>query len=165
MVAGLIDFRRMYRGQYWLEVFVLGNYGAIAADFERLAKYVRLIKPDRVQLNTVTRPPAEISAMGASRERLEQIALKFNPPAEIIADYRGVHSQDEFTLGREDVLSLLQRRPCSVDDVAAGLGMHRNEAVKYLAELEAEDLVERSFTAGKPYFKTSGGKSTQTGFS
>ena len=29
-----------------------------------------------------------------------------------------------------EVLELLRRRPCTLEDVAAGLGMHRNEALK-----------------------------------
>ncbi len=48
---------------------------------------------------------------------------------------------------------MLRRRPCSAADIAGGLGMHRNEVIKYLEELNAENLLEESLTAEKLYYK------------
>ena len=152
MLAGLVDFRREFPGAYWLEVFVLGAYSAIEADFAELVRCARLIGPDRVQLNTVTRPPAEDFAIGISRERLTELAGRFDPPAEVIADFRGVHEQTEFAAGRGDVQDLLRRRPCSVEDIADGLGMHRNEVVKHVEHLSAEGLLLQTQTQGRLYY-------------
>lgn len=49
---------------------------------------VDLIQPDRVQLNTVTRPPAENHAAAVPLARLEEIAVTFSPPAEVIAEFQ-----------------------------------------------------------------------------
>ena len=153
MLDGLIDFRSEFPGDYWLEVFVLGAHTAVAADFAKLVECVDLIKPDRVQLNTVTRPPAESFAVGVSRERLAELAAMFDPSAEVIADFRDVHKQAEFAGGRKEILELLRRRPCSIEDIASGLGMHRNEVIKYIEELNAEGLLEESLVAEKLYYK------------
>jgi len=153
MFSGLIDFRRGFRGEYWLEVFVIGAYTAVPGELAKVAKCVDRIRPDRVQLNTVTRPPAEEYAVGVSSERLEELASIFRPRAEIIADFRGVHRQAEFLVGREEILQMLRRRPCSVDDIADGLGMHRNEAIKHIEELNAENLLDESLSAEKLYYK------------
>jgi len=153
MLAGLVDFRREFRGDYWLEVFVLGAYTAIKAEFAELVRCVTLIGPDRVQLNTVTRPPAESFAIGISRKRLTELARMFNPPTEVIADFCGVHGQAEFATSREDVLDLLRRRPCSMDDIADGLGMHRNEVVKYVEDLNAGELLIQSRHDGRVYYR------------
>lgn len=153
MLAGLIDFRRRFRGEYWLEVFVIGAYTAIPAELAKVANCVERIRPDRVQLNTVSRPPAEKYAVGVSSERLAELASTFHPRAEVIADFRGVHRQAAFVAGREEILQMLRRRPCSVDDIAGGLGMHRNEVIKYLEELNAENLLEQSLTAERLYYK------------
>ncbi|NQU22230.1 MAG: radical SAM protein [Candidatus Nealsonbacteria bacterium] len=152
-LSGLVDLRREFRGGYWLEVFVLGAHTAIKADFSQLVKCIDLIGPDCVQLNTVTRPPAESFAIGISRERLTELARMFNPPAEVIADFRGVHEKAEFTASREDVLGLLRRRPCSMDDIAIGLGMHRNEVVKYVEHLSADGLLLQTRTEGRLYYR------------
>ncbi|MCK4602435.1 MAG: radical SAM protein [Phycisphaerae bacterium] len=153
MLEGLIDFRSEFRGQYWLEIFLLAGHNAITAEVEKLADCVSLIKPDRVQLNTATRPPAEDYATAVQRSRLNELAVMFNPPAEVIADFRTVHQQLEFAAGREGVLELLRRRPCSIEDIADGLGMHRNEVVKYVEELTGRKLLEQLFVDGKSYYK------------
>ena len=153
MLNGLIDFRGEFRGEYWLEVFVVGAYTAIPDELAKVAECVDRIRPDRVQLNTVTRPPAEKYAIGVSSERLAELASIFHPRAEIIADFRGVHREAEFVAGRQEILQMLRRRPCSVDDIADGLGMHRNEVIKYVEELNAENLLEESLTAEKLYYK------------
>jgi wyosine [tRNA(Phe)-imidazoG37] synthetase (radical SAM superfamily) len=153
MLDGLVQFRREFRGAYWLEVFVIGAYTAIPDELAKVARCVDRIRPDRVQLNTVTRPPAEKYAVGVSSERLAELASLFRPRAEIIADFRGVHRRAEFAAGREEILQMLRRRPCSVDDIADGLGMHRNEVLKYIEELNAESLLEESPTAGRLYYK------------
>lgn len=153
MLTGLIEFRRQFRGQYWLEVFILDGYTTIPAELSKLANCVSRIEPDRVQLNTVTRPPAEKHAVGVSRERLAELSSIFQPKAEVIADFRDVHRAPEFAAGREEILAMLRRRPCSVEDIAGGLGMHRFEVIKHIEELNAENLLDQSLIAGTLYYK------------
>jgi wyosine [tRNA(Phe)-imidazoG37] synthetase (radical SAM superfamily) len=143
VLEGLIAFRDEYRGQYWLEVFLLGGHTAVPADARKIANCVDRIRPDRVQLNTVTRPPAEDYAVAVGRRHLRELAALFNPVAEVITDSRGVHVERGFAATRQAVLELLQRRPCLADDIARGLGIHRNEAAKHVQELLAQGLVER----------------------
>ena len=57
LVEGLIAFREAYENALWLEVFLLGS---ITDDEARaLAETASRVNPDRIQLNTVARPPAE----------------------------------------------------------------------------------------------------------
>lgn len=153
MLGGLVDFRREYPGRYWLEVFLLADHASNEDELTRLIRCVELIGPDRVQLNTVSRPPAESSAVAVPRERLTELAARFSPPAEVIAAFDGVHEQAEFSAGRAEVLNMLRRRPCSIDDLAAGLGLHRNEVIKYVEELTARNLVVQSSVGGRLYYR------------
>jgi wyosine [tRNA(Phe)-imidazoG37] synthetase (radical SAM superfamily) len=152
MLEGLIAFRDEYAGQYWLEVFLLGGSSAVPAEVAKIAAHAKRIRPDKVQINTVTRPPAEGYALGVDRQRLTELATLFDPPAEIIADFRGVHAATEFAITRERVLEMISRRPCTLDDMVAGLAAHRNEIVKYLEELNAEGVLVETRTGGKLYF-------------
>jgi len=152
MLAGLVAFREEYRGAIWLEVFILGGYTAIPAEARRIAEHARTVRPDRVQLNTVTRPPAEEFAVAVDRARMDEIATYFDPPAEVVADYRGVHALPEFGATRAAVLELLARRPCSLEDIVEGLGAHRNEILKYVEELDGEGLLEKRRVDGRLYF-------------
>jgi wyosine [tRNA(Phe)-imidazoG37] synthetase (radical SAM superfamily) len=151
MLEGLIDFREEYRGEYWLEVFLLAGHTAVASEVRRIAECVQTIKPDRVQLNTATRPTTEDYAVMVNHARMADIAGRFEPPAEVIADYRGVHARSDFKAGREGVREMIQRRPCSLDDIANGLNMHRNEAIKYIQELNAEGVLTKR-TSGATLF-------------
>ena len=153
MLDGLVAFRQEYRGQYWLEVMVVGGHTATPTEVAKLADCAHRIQPNRVQLNTVTRPPAEKRAVGVSREQLTEFSLLFQPPAEVIADFRDIHGESEFVVDREEVLAMLQRRPCSIEDVAHGLGMHQNEVVKHLEELRSQGAVESSTSQNKHYYK------------
>jgi len=153
MVEGLAAFRSRFAGAYWLEVFLLGGMTALPAEVEKIGRLIARIAPDRVQLNTVTRPPAEDFALPVSRTDMEHLARMLGDRAEVIADFRGVHRKGEFTAKREDVLDMLRRRPCTIDDIAAGLGMHANEAVKYVTELLERSAVVPEIRANRTYYK------------
>ena len=153
MLAGLVEFRRTYRGQCWLEVFLLGNYTTSERELADIRRCVELIRPDRVQLNTVSRPPAEDHAAAVSCEHLNAIAATFSPPAEVIAEFHTVEDPTVCLAGREEILRLLQRRPCSVDDIVGGLAIHRAEVIKSIEHLAADGFVEESRVGDRLYYK------------
>jgi len=153
MLQGLVEFRKDYNGQYWLEVFLLAGVSTPEMEINRLKTCINSICPDKVQVNTVTRPPAEGFAEPVPQKQLQTIAEKLYEKAEVIADYNDVHKQQDFSARREDVLILLQRRPCSVEDIAAGLGLHRNEVVKYVEELSSEGKIETKPQNQQLYYK------------
>jgi wyosine [tRNA(Phe)-imidazoG37] synthetase (radical SAM superfamily) len=153
MVEGLRDFRRQFRGQLWLEVFLLAGYTASEAAVAGLAEIARRIRPDRVQLNTVARPTVESHAIGVSPERMAGLALMFDPPAEVIASYPASRRDADFSAGLAEVLELLRRRPCTLDDIANGLGLHRAQAAKLVEILADDKKVEKTETGGNVYFK------------
>lgn len=153
MLEGLVSFRSRFHKQYWLEVFLLEGYTDCEQEVADIRRCVDLVRPDRVQLNTVARPPAEDYAMAVPRTRLEEIAATFSPPAEVIAEF---HSAQAFEVGeasREEILQLLRRRPCSIDDLVGGLGMHYNEVLKSVEHLNTGGLVEGTQVAGKTYYR------------
>jgi len=153
MLQGLVEFRKDYSGQYWLEVFLLAGVTTPEMEIKRLKTCINAIQPDKVQVNTVTRPPAEGFAEPVPQKQLQTITEKLYEKAEVIADYSNVHKQQDFSAHREDVLTLLKRRPCSVEDIAAGLSLHRNEVVKYVEELSSEGKIEAKPQNQQLYYK------------
>lgn len=153
MLEGLVKFRDEYTGKYWLEVFILDGVNTAEAQIKKLADCIKRIGPDRVQVNTVTRPPTEDFAVAVPPERLKVVACKLYKNAEVIADYHGVHKQQDFSVRCEDVLILLKRRPCSVGDIAAGLSLHRNEVLKYIEELSRQGKIDAEMQGGRLYYK------------
>jgi wyosine [tRNA(Phe)-imidazoG37] synthetase (radical SAM superfamily) len=136
MIDGLSGFIRLYRGPVWVEVFLLAGVTAMPAEIGKIDAILRKIRPTRVQLNTVTRPPAEEFAFAVSEEQMEGLKGLFSQAVEIVgrcvpvpsADLQGGRSPD-------DILSLLRRRPCTLEGVSSGLAVQPAEALKHLDEL------------------------------
>lgn len=152
MVDGLRAFREGFRGQVWLEVFVLEGITSAPTSLRRIAELAELIGPDRVQLNTVARPPAERCAEAVAKERLEALARVFTPSAEVVADYGASADGTPSAADEADVAALLARRPCTLDDIAEGLGLHRNEVLKHLGHLLRQGRIVRESAAGRDYY-------------
>jgi len=142
MLEGLVEFRQAYTGPYWLEVFLLAGVTTPGAEVNALRKHIQAIQPDKVQVNTIARPPAEGFAEPVPAEQLQHIAEALYEKAEVIVDNAHVHTQGDFVAQRADILALLRRRPCTVEDIATGLGLHHNEVIKYLHKLSSAGRIE-----------------------
>ncbi|MBN1845031.1 MAG: radical SAM protein [Sedimentisphaerales bacterium] len=153
MLEGLARFRQEYSGAYWLEVFLIGGITTTEQEIKHLSDCLERIAPDRVQLNTVTRPPAENFALPVPQDQVMDIASKLSVPAEVIADYRHVHAQTRFVATAEDILRLVQRRPCTIDDIAEGLGLHRHEVLKYVEDLSHQGRLVAEGQNNRLYYK------------
>jgi wyosine [tRNA(Phe)-imidazoG37] synthetase (radical SAM superfamily) len=141
LLDGLATFRREFSGKYWLEVMLLGGYTSLPAQVRRLADWAGRIQPDKVQLNTAVRPPAEEYAMAVPPERLAELARVFEPPAEVVAEHRGQRASAESQASAEALLALVRRRPCTVEGIAHGLAIKPSVAVKLLADLEVQGKI------------------------
>lgn len=137
MIQGLVDFRKQYTGKLWLEVFLLAGVTAMEAEVKNIARIAQSISPDRVQLNTVTRPPAEGFAHPVPPERMELLAAAFGGTAEVLGAARKKPGPTTRSTTEARILELIRRRPCALEDIAGGLGIHPLEALKL-----AESLVK-----------------------
>jgi wyosine [tRNA(Phe)-imidazoG37] synthetase (radical SAM superfamily) len=153
LVEGLVSFREEYRGRIWLELFMVKNLNTSTAEVGAMKAHVDRIRPDRIQLNTAVRPAADAQIVRMELEELERIAAAFGPEAEVVADYSR-ELRAGLVAGAEEVFDMLKRRPATVDDVAAGLGIRREEAGKYLSQLESLDKVRRQVRGKETYFVT-----------
>ena len=59
VLRGLEEFRKEFGGSIWLEVMLCGGINDERKEISRIRDLIGKIGPDRVQLNTVYRPPAE----------------------------------------------------------------------------------------------------------
>lgn len=167
MVDGLVSFTRCYPGEVWLEVLLLAGVTGIPEEVEKIAALVERIAPARVQLNTVCRPPAERSARPLSQDDMQHLKVLFPAQVDVISHVyqeKATHSAS-VKARREDVLALLRRRPCTAMDVAEGLDMHVNEAIKHLDALTKAGVVTTSIAEGRVFYASAGpdGRSRYTG--
>jgi wyosine [tRNA(Phe)-imidazoG37] synthetase (radical SAM superfamily) len=144
VVAGLEALRRGFAGQIWLEVFLAAGINSSDADIERLKALIDRIRPDRVQLNTAVRPPAEAFVRPVLPQRLEAIRAMLGECAEVIADVDALRQAPAAAATEQEVLAMLRRRPCTVADIATGLAIGRDEAIEFVRVLlEAGHIAEQ----------------------
>jgi wyosine [tRNA(Phe)-imidazoG37] synthetase (radical SAM superfamily) len=156
MVDGLAAFTRRFAGAVWLEVLLLKGMTGTAAEVEKIAAHVNRINPARVQLNTVCRPPAETMASPLSSGQLHALGALFAVPVDIVSydDTATVTVSTAENVRETDILAMLERRPCTADDVARGLGIHVNEALKHLAALVTAGRLVTKTNAGRNFYMT-----------
>lgn len=143
LIDSLVALRQEYRGQLWLEIFIVPGVNDGAGELALLRAAAARIAPDRIQLNTLDRPAPAPGVSAATREQLAAIARKFPPPVDIISRQAGGSPPGP---GGADalpaaVLALLQRRPATVNDLVAGLNLTPEQAAAVLAELTAAGRV------------------------
>ena len=143
-IQGLIEFRKEFKGKFWLEIFILPGYNDSADELRKLKEVILKINPDSVQLNTLDRPGTVPNLRGATREELQRIVKFWElDNVEIIAvstERKNIQSY------RNDIettiIETIARRPCTLDDLIKILGIHVNEINKYLDVLEADKKIE-----------------------
>ncbi|MDY6837324.1 MAG: radical SAM protein [Thermodesulfobacteriota bacterium] len=142
MVDGLVDFRKVYSGEIWLEVFILKNVNATETDATRFRQWIERVDPQKVHVNTAVRPSAEPHAQKVSQEEMARFCKILGEKAEVIAPFEDGHKHEPKTNIEQDLLNLLARRPCTLDDISSGLAVHKNEVIKYMDLLVKDDKIK-----------------------
>lgn len=154
IIDGLVQLRKKFQGQMWLEVFIVPGLNDSDDEIMRLKSAIQGIKPDRVQLNTLDRPGTVAWVKPATKNLLEMIAKKFNRNVEIIANFQ---QRDQVASYRADVessiLQTIKRRPSTVDDLSTTLGLHPNEINKYIETLLHRNLIRSEVLERGVFFK------------
>lgn len=156
MVEGLVTFTRRFPGEVWLEVLLLGGVTGIPREAEKINELIERIQPQRVQLNTVARPPAEDFAFALSTKQMRALQKSFTVPVELINENPEASPErsDTSAVDEERILALLERRPCTCGDLAKGLGLHVMAAMKALDPLLAAGKINAVVIGGKPFYRT-----------
>lgn len=166
VISGLCKLREEFRGQIWLEVFLVRSVNSAPAQIARIKDAVARIRPDRIQLNTAVRPTADPDVVRLDADELERIAAQLGPTCEVVADFakmpngriEAADTSDELILHsrgveiRQALLSMLKRRPCSLDDISAGLSIGRGEASRYVCELQEQGRIRADRKGGNIFF-------------
>jgi wyosine [tRNA(Phe)-imidazoG37] synthetase (radical SAM superfamily) len=158
LVDGLAAFRKEFAGQYWLEVFIVAGVNDSPEQVAKMRGLIDRINPDRVQVNTATRPTADSDVVAIAAARLAEIARELGPKAEVIADFKSAAPATVAALGDEQVLALLARHPATSEEMAGALGATLEQVARVLAVLEAAERITSSRRGGKIYYEAAENK-------
>ena len=153
MVDGLCAFRAEFTGKFWLEVFLVEGINTDIEQINKIRSLVERIGPDKVQLNTAVRPTAQPAGGRVEPEKLAIIAARLGDNTEVIADFSRRGQPRDAESNRENILAILKRRPCSLNDICSALGLHHNDALKRITYLQQQGAVKSEEKNGTVFFK------------
>jgi len=153
IIEALVAFRRQFTHQLWLEILFVKGVNDSAQEISRLVRQVKRIKPHKVHLNTVVRPPAEAFAKPVSQAFLLRTAKKFSPPAECIVAAHRPRQTKGTRVTAEQIVRMAKRRPVTMQDICASLGLHAAEALKIVNPLLHQGQLRSRLFRGKRYYE------------
>ena len=170
IIKGIADFSRKFSGEIWLEILLVENINDTPEDVTALQKAILRIRPNRVQLNAVARPPFESFAKPLTQKRMaeikQEIVKKYDKPVDILAGSKD-NEMTESGKKREEsaeiipqarveaeISEMLLRRPITAADIAATLNMNLESAAEILKDMENRGCLTVKIHGGKKYYRT-----------
>lgn len=171
IIAGLTTFSHEYHGKIWLEILFAAGINDSPHDVDALIAAIRPMRIDRIQLNTVIRPPAESFARAVPELALQAIGERFHqalplpvdlpfapatsdvPPRHALSADIPQTAMDHETVLRE-IIAMLQRRPCTAADIDRTFHLHGPEKVELLlTPLVQSGVLHRHEFGGKCFYQ------------
>jgi len=157
LVESISSFGKRYSGRIWLEVMMLEGINDSEEELEAIARQIGRIDPEKVQLNTVARPPAEKEARGLSPDRLKRVREFLQSrvkdiPVEAVAGFEGERETAMEENTEESILAYLKRRPATLEDLSVTFSLHPNHLLKYLGHLQEDNKISMVRRGSDNYF-------------
>lgn len=153
ILSGLYALRSNFKGRVWLEILLVAGVNDSPREIEALIRESKKIDPDRIQLNTVDRPPADQGVEPLPFERLQELAKEFGPKAEVIARPRPTFRPGRSETLEADLLAMIDRRPCTEEDLITALGIGAEELGAALKTLMVKGRVRQERLENKTFLR------------
>lgn len=151
MVEGLIEFKKVFKGEYWLEIFLLKDINDNEVELDDIIKIVKRIKPDRIQLITATRRVANEKAKALYDEELKKIKKYFNSKCDIEIDIPNIsenHKGNTRILTEDDIVNFLIRQPDTAYIIAKSFNENERKVKELLDLLIKKNKVREEIVNG-----------------
>ena len=148
IINGIIDFRKIYDKELIIEVLVVKGINDKVEEFKKLNEVLKKIKPNRVDISTIDRPPA-YKVEGVSIERLFELASYIENQNIFIPTRDKINFKIE-NMSKEELLNTLKKRPFSESDVKNIFDEHTQ---KIFNDLLKENLLEEVWVGGVKFYK------------
>ena len=149
IIDGMKKFREMYKGEFIIEVLVVRGINDKEEEFIQLNEVLKEIKPDRVDISTIDRPPA-YNVKPVDEERLFELS-KFIENQHIFIPTRKKLKTEFEELSKEEILTTLKKRPFTENDVK---NLFNPNTQKIFNDLLKEKLIEEIWVGGVKFYKS-----------
>jgi len=157
IITGLEALRQAFSGPIWLEIFLIEGLNTSEDNLNRIRQAIERIRPDKIQLNTAVRPTAQMGIARMTADQMEGFAQHIGHDCEIIASF-SASQPAPVAQGDQDVMTMLKRRPCSLADVCASLGMDPQSALQELSGLLNQGQIQSEDRSGVLFYLANEGR-------
>jgi wyosine [tRNA(Phe)-imidazoG37] synthetase (radical SAM superfamily) len=153
IIEGIKTFRKEYHGRMWIEILFVSGMNDQDDEVYKLKQVIDEIRPEKIHLNTVIRPPAYSIAKPTSEARLKEIQKILGDRSEVVGVFKETHAARIHTSDSQIILALLKRRAMTVDQMIVSLEMKKEEIEASLDQLLQGKIIRTYIYNKEKYFQ------------
>lgn len=154
IIKGLKQFRYEYKGQIWLEIMLVKGVNDDKEELKKIKNVITELNVNKVQINTVTRPPTEETTGRLTKEELENVQAFLGNPCEVICSFDKSSKKVIDPDWIQQIPEILRRRSLTLDDIVCITGVSFYEAKGQLQSLENQGRIKSYIFEDSIYYVT-----------
>jgi wyosine [tRNA(Phe)-imidazoG37] synthetase (radical SAM superfamily) len=111
VVAGLVAFRKVYQGKYWVEIMMVKGINDTEPALRELAVVLDQIEPDEIHINQPIRPPAEPWVQPTDDEGFLRARAILGDKARVFTFPEGHFDFGQYNDPVDAILAIITRHP------------------------------------------------------
>jgi len=147
---GILEFSKNYKGNLIIEILFVKGINDNLEEVEKLNNFLLKLKPTRVDLSTIDRPPA-FDIKPISYDKLYELSLGFDKSLPIVIASRQKNKAKLFDYTKEEILNTLSMRPLTIDDINT---LFSKESIKRFKELLNEQKIEKTTSSKVEFYRS-----------
>ncbi len=149
IIDGMIEFKKIYNGEFIIEVLLVKNVNDKTDDIDALKIALNRIKPDRIDLGTIDRPPA-YDVAPLDYDVLVNIKNRLgNLPINITA--RTEEKTKKQSFDKKEIMQTLKMRPLTILDIKNTFDENSFDIFNKLLD---EDLIFKKTIANIDFYES-----------
>jgi wyosine [tRNA(Phe)-imidazoG37] synthetase (radical SAM superfamily) len=147
LIKHMIKFRAKYKKELILEVLFVKGINDSNSEIKLLAKTIKKISPNRVDIGTIDRPPA-FDVEPISSQRLFEIKEMFDD-LNVNVIYAKKSDIKKLYYTKNDILNTISKRPLTISDADM---LFDEQSLQHLKELKNDNSIKQKNISGVLFF-------------
>jgi len=147
---GILEFSKNYKGNLIIEILFVKGINDNLEEVEQLNNFLLKLKPTRVDLSTIDRPPA-FDIKPISYDKLYKLSLGFDKSLPVAIASRATNDSKLFNYSKSEILNTLSMRPLTLDDINK---LFTKESIEKFNNLLKEAKIEKVNSLGVEFYRS-----------
>ncbi len=147
--AGMLEFKNKYNGPLVIEILIVKTLNDSKEEIAKLNDYLLKLRPTRIDIGTIDRPPA-FDVKPVSYEKLLEISHLFDSSLPVYIASRKKAEISASSYSDEEILETLSKRPLTAEDIEA---LFDEESQNRVQNLLRKEKIKQVWTNGVEFYK------------